>query len=100
MIWGNYLGDKMVKTTSTVHLRTFASLASTEKKIIIYFINKDERAQNIHVYIGDAKIKSVVQAWELFGKNADDCEPVWQKKEVSSNINDLQVKGTSITVIE
>ncbi len=99
MIWGNYLGDKMLKTTSTVHLRTFASIATKEKKLIVYFVNKDERPQNIHLDIRGAKTNSVDQAWELFGKNADDCEPVWQKREVSSNINDLQVKGTSITVI-
>jgi hypothetical protein len=40
----------------------------------------------------------VVQAWELFGKNADDCE--LEKKAVNGSIKDLQVKGTSITVIE
>jgi alpha-L-arabinofuranosidase len=99
MIWGKYLGDKMLKTTSTVYLRSFASVIPAEKKLYVYVVNKNEKPQSIQIDVESSKIKSLIQARELFGKNPDDCEPVWQKREMSNSSN-LEVKGTSITVIE
>lgn len=99
MIWGNYLGDKMLKTTSTIHIRSFASWVPREKRLFVYVLNKADRDQKIHIDIKDHKIKSLIQSWELFGKNADDCDPVWKKKELDKN-SDIIVKGTSITVTE
>jgi hypothetical protein len=36
MIWGNYLGEKMVKTTNTLHIRSFASYSPTENNLYVY----------------------------------------------------------------
>ena len=100
MIWGNYLGDKMIKTTSSLHTRTFASIKSSENKLFVYLLNKDDKPCNVQLNIQDKKIKSIVQAWELVGKNSDDLHPVWQKFKAGDKSNIVQLKGTSITVIE
>jgi alpha-L-arabinofuranosidase len=100
MIWGNYLGDKMIKTTSSIHMRSFASLKSSEKKLFVYLLNKDEKSRNVQLNIQNKKIRSVVQAWELVGKNSDDLHPVWEKFTVGNEPNQVQLKGISITVIE
>jgi len=63
-------------------------------------LNKGEATKNIKLTIQDRKIKSVVQAWELIGKNSDDLHPVWRKFKIGSDINNVQLKGISITVIE
>lgn len=100
MIWGNYLGDKMIKTTSSLHTRSFASVISAENKLFVYLLNKDEQSQDIQFNIQSKKIKSVVQAWELVGKNSDDLHPVWEKFQVNDKNANVRLKGTSIAVIE
>jgi alpha-N-arabinofuranosidase len=41
-IWGNFLGDKMVKTTSSLYIRSFASWKPKQKKIFMYLVNKSD----------------------------------------------------------
>ncbi|HEY6082341.1 MAG TPA: hypothetical protein VIU45_02715, partial [Chitinophagaceae bacterium] len=100
MIWGNYLGDKMLKTTSTVHVRSFASIAPKENKLFVYLLNKDNVSKEIRLDIPDRKIKSVVQAWELFGKDPDDLHPVWKKFRIGKESTRVKLQGTSIAMIE
>jgi len=90
----------MIKTASSLHIRSFASLKSAENKLFVYLLNKDDAAKNIQLNIQNRKIKSVVQAWELVGQNSDDVHPVWEKRRAGNENNHVQLKGTSITVIE
>jgi alpha-N-arabinofuranosidase len=100
MIWGNYLGDKMIRTTSTLHIRTFASLVPEEKILYVYILNKMETPERIKLNLNKYKVKSVVQAYELAGKGPDDLEPVWREySNVAAPLN-FEVRGTSITVIK
>jgi alpha-N-arabinofuranosidase len=99
MIWGNFLGNRMVKTTSTVHLRIFASYIPGEN-LYIYLINMLEAPEIVHLEIDKHKVKNVVQSWELVGEDSDDCDPVWQKFEGVEDMLRLEVNGTSITVVE
>lgn len=100
MIWGNYLGTKMIKTTSSLHTRLFASIKPEEKRLFVYLLNKKDQPQSIRLDIKNQQVKSIVQAWELFGKNPEDRDPVWQKVDLKKNNLDVELKGTSITVIE
>jgi hypothetical protein len=100
MIWGNFLGDKIVKTTSTMHIRSFASYSPEEKRMFVYIMNMMENPEYVTLDIGQNKINSVIQAWDLVGKGPDDCNPVWQEFPELEKTLRFQVKGTSITVIE
>jgi alpha-L-arabinofuranosidase len=100
MIWGKYLGDKMIKTTSTLHLRTYASYTPELGKMYVYLINKSDSLKSIRVEMNNRRLVSVVQAWELYGKHPDDCDPVWQQMEIKDPDEHLLIKGTSVTVIE
>jgi alpha-L-arabinofuranosidase len=100
MIWGNWLGDKMVRTTSTLHIRTFASLIPADKWLYIYILNKLDQSEKIHLKLNNYKVKSVLQAYELVGQGPDDLEPVWQEYTGLADPLDYEVKGTSITVIK
>ena len=98
MIWGNFLGNKMVKTSSSLHIRTFASSVPTEKKLFIYLLNKSEKAQLVQPKIKG--IKSISQAWELRGNGPNDTNPIWEQlKDIESNKPQL-IPGTTIRVIE
>ena len=99
-IWGNFLGDLMVRTTSTLHLRTFASFVPETKRLYVYLMNMIEEPQTVSLRLENNEIGSVLQAWELFGNGPDDVNPVWQQTDRFVDADDFTVKGTSITVIE
>ena len=101
MIWGKFLYDKMVQTTSTVHLRSFASYSPDKKSLFVYYVNKSPNDITASTQIINHKVKAVKQAWELTSTGPDDINPVWKRIEVQSSGIKLQtVKATSIKVIE
>lgn len=63
-------------------------------------INKTGSTANIHLDVKDLKLRSVGQAWELVGKSVEDCDPVLRKMTVGKNIQNVAIKGMSISVIE
>jgi alpha-L-arabinofuranosidase len=101
-IWGNFLSSKMVYTTSTIRIRTFASYDAAKKQLYLYIINKSEGKEALVLDIEGASVDSVAQRWELVGKDDSDTDPLWQKNESTSASEalSLSVPGTSITVIE
>ncbi len=101
-IWGNFLASRMVYTTSTIRIRTFASYDPAKKQLYVYIINKSENREAVILDVQGASIHSVVQRWQLVGKDASDTDPVWQKNESvsASDSLSLTVPGTSITVTE
>ena len=99
-IWGNYLGEKMVKTTSTIHLRSFASYSPDQKRLYVYILNKLDREQNIDLRIDHPGKPELRLAKELVGEGPDDLEPIWQECERRRDPARVRVKGTSITVLE
>jgi alpha-N-arabinofuranosidase len=100
MIWGNYLGNKMVRTTSNLHLRTFASYTPEEGKLFVYIINKSPEDQPIELLIDHPGKAKLLLARELVGDGPGDVDPVWQECETWANPTNIHVKGTSITVAE
>jgi alpha-L-arabinofuranosidase len=100
-IWGNFLAPQMVRTSSTVRVRTFASFDAAKKKLFVYIINKSEEKEVVSLDVKGYTIGSVVQRWEQVGKGPDDTEPVWRKGEiVLERPLELTVPGVSITVVE
>jgi len=99
MIWGNYLGDQMVKTSSTLHLRTFASYIPDGHRLYVYLMNMIEEPQVAQLELEGFDLDSVIEAWELVGDGPDDVDPVWGQKEIIAP-SQFEIAGTSITVIE
>ncbi len=100
MIWGNFLGDQMVKSSSSVHLRTFASYVPQEKRLYVYLMNMIAEPQTVLLDIVGHEPGSILRAMELAGEGPDDVEPVWQPCAVPSDPLKVRVSGTSITVLE
>jgi alpha-L-arabinofuranosidase len=100
MIWGNYLGDKMVNTTATTHIRSFASLIPEEDRLFIYLMNKAENPKSIQLNIEGRKVVSILQAKELVGEGPDDVNPVWQDVPDLTSPEKIEIKGTTIMVLE
>lgn len=101
-IWGNFLATKMVYTSSTVRIRTFASYDPEKQQLFIYILNKSDSEEAISLSIPGKEIEEVKQRWDLVGKNADDTDPVWRPVpfKISDDAIQLAVPGISITVVE
>ncbi len=100
MIWGNHLGEKMVKTTGSVHIRTFASYTPGDRSLYLYIINTDPGDRPVEVKISVSGTPEVVMARELTGNGPDDVDPVWRECGAWKDPLRLPVSGTSITLIE
>ncbi len=100
MIWGKFLGDKMVKSTSTMHIRSFASFVPKDKRLCLYLVNKSTKNIKIKPAIKGCTIKSIKQAWELVGTGPDDTKPIWRQVQHPDEDGILTLNGTSIQVIE
>ena len=102
MIWGNWLGKKMVSTTGTLHIRSFASYSPDENSLYIYLLNKNQKPANIKVIIDGYNINMVEKAAQLTGKGPDDVNPVWNDNLIleKEDLENLELPGTSISVIK
>jgi hypothetical protein len=99
-IWGTHLGEKMVKTTGTVHLRSFASFSPSDGRLFVYLINTAPGIQAVELKIAMQGNPEVALARELVGNSPEDVDPVWQECEPWNNPTRFSIKGNSITVIE
>jgi alpha-N-arabinofuranosidase len=100
MIWGNFLGEQMVKSTTSLHVRTFASYSPDEGRLYVYLMNMLEKPQSVLLVMRDYEVESVLQAMELAGNSPDDVDPVWRECGMPADPLEVTVSGTSITVLE
>ncbi|MEJ7767607.1 MAG: hypothetical protein WKF70_00385 [Chitinophagaceae bacterium] len=99
-IWGNFLGDKMVKTTSSLHVRSFASWKPKQKKLFLYLVNKSDNEKKVEPNLHGHTIKNISQCWELVGTGPEDTKPVWRKVSQLQTSETIRLNPTSIRVIE
>lgn len=101
MIWGKFLGDKMVKTTSpNVNVRTFSSFVPKEKKLYVYLMNTSDKPKEVLLKIQGYTLKSINQAWELTSIGPEDTKPVWKEVTGITASKPQMLQGTSIRVVE
>jgi hypothetical protein len=90
----------MVKTTSTLHIKTFASSNLQKKKLYLYIINKSDEVKEVKIDIQRYSIKTIAQKRELVGKGIEDTQPVWRRVSRFNPNEMMSINPTSITVAE
>lgn len=102
MIWGRYLGQSMVRTTSTLHIRTFASHSPAEKILYVYLLNKAEAPISIKLQISDHSAAAVESYGQLTGQGSGDVDPVWNDNVTiaKKDLDNLLLPAVSISVIK
>ena len=104
-IWGNYLLDNMVSTTSKIGaIVSYASVDNASGNLNIFLINKKEASQVLSVGISsDSTYKNSADVWQYKGNSNTDKNPTWGQIGTTSitdnTIQELNLPGTSITVI-
>lgn len=101
MIWGKWLGEVMVKTTATKHIRSFASYSPDEDVLYVYLLNKDGEPSHVKLKIDGYKIETVEKAGQLTSNGPDDTDPLWNDNLILSkdDLSKMELPGSSISVI-
>ena len=101
-IFGNHLAKYMVETSSTLHVRTFASYDPEPGRLFLYLINKAPGQRTISLDIKGRTIHSVLQRWELIAIGPEDTNPIYQQNPCIPQPDDpqLTLPHTSITLLE
>jgi alpha-L-arabinofuranosidase len=104
-IWGNYLLDNMVSTTSKIgSIVSYASVDNSTGDLNIFLINKKEESQVIDLGISsDTGYNSSAEVWQYKGNSNTDKNTNWGRV-VTTAVNDnliqeLNLPSTSITVL-
>ena len=102
MIWGNYLGKKMVGTTGTLHIRSFASYNPDENSMFVYLINKNQAPANINLMVDGYHIDKFDICGQLTADGPDDADPIWNNNvdPGTRSLKNLKLPGTSISVLK
>ncbi len=102
MIWGNYLGDKMVRTTGTVHIRSFASYSPHNGYIYVYLLNKAEETIPVNLTIQGYEVDAIDMYGQLGSTGPDDVDPVWEENIpiTKKDLKRLKLPGVSISVLK
>lgn len=102
MIWGKYLGVKMVRSTGNLHIRSFASFNLKENQLYVYLLNKAETPQPVKLSIDGHLVDRVLSCGQLAGNGPGDVDPVWKENIILSknDLNKIVLPGVSISVIK
>jgi hypothetical protein len=102
MIWGNYLGEKMIRTTNTLHVRSFASYSPAENRLYVYLLNKAEQPLAVNLAIENGKVSVVESLGQLTGTGPDDVDPVWNENVTVArrDLQNLTLPAVSISVLK
>lgn len=101
MIWGKYTGEKMVRSSGTLHIRSFASYSPDKNLLFVYLLNKEESPVRVKIIVEDYKIAGIISLSRLTGQGSDDVNPVWTENlpVPGKDLSNLVLPGISISVL-
>ncbi|HYG74310.1 MAG TPA: chitobiase/beta-hexosaminidase C-terminal domain-containing protein, partial [Planctomycetota bacterium] len=102
-IWGNFLQQNLVTTTSTAMVRTYASHTPSTNKLTVFLTNKDTIAHDTALTLTNYPNATTARRWVFKGTTPEDLQPTWNQLAnvaVSSNVINTTLDPLSITVLE
>jgi hypothetical protein len=102
-IWGQFLKDKLVSSSSTTKVRTYTTYSPASGKLSVFLINKDSVPRSASVTINGGGSGYSVSTWVFSGSGAEDVRPIWQHEGESSNTGNVisaTLPPVSLTVLD
>jgi alpha-L-arabinofuranosidase len=102
-IWGQFLKDALVVSSSTANVRSYATLSAATGGLSVLLINKDTVAHSTTVTVKNAGTNFAVDTWTFTGTSASDVYPVWQNQGQHFNAGSaiaITLAPVSITVLD
>jgi hypothetical protein len=101
-IWGQYLLDRLVSSTDTPMIRSFASVSEDLSKANVILINKDTSARDVSVALAGLGSISSVKRYVFSGAGPTDLAPVWTETTstaYSGSTARFTMEPVSVTVL-
>lgn len=101
-IWGNSLLSKMVSTTSTTKVRTYASYDPLTRKLNVYLVNKETTAQTANLSLANYVQGASIVKKVMKGAGPTDVNPTWTTagtQTLAGSSLSLSLPAVSITML-
>jgi hypothetical protein len=103
-VWGKFLQDQLVSSTSSGTLKTYAAYNPGTGALNIFLENKATYAQSVLVPITSATTYAAKAAvWQLKGSGASDPLPTWSPTDsvgvTANRVANLRLPAVSVTVL-
>ena len=102
-IWGQFLKDQIVSSSSTVKVRSYTTFSPSSGKLTVFLINKDSVARSTSVALRNAADRFVVDTWVFSGKDAQDVYPTWVNhgpRQAAGDDVAVTLAPVSVTVLD
>lgn len=102
-IWGQFLKDTMVASSSTTLVKTYATLSPSTGALTVFLINKDTSPRTAAVRVNNLSPSITAERWVFKGRGPDDLYPTWAAYgALSADGSNLSVAldPVSITVLD
>ena len=102
-IWGQFLKDQMVASTSTNMIRTYSTLSPATRALTVFLVNKDTSARSAALRIDNLSASMAVERWVFKGNGPGDLYPTWANYgaiPASGSTIPLTLDPVSVTVLD
>jgi hypothetical protein len=102
-IWGQFLKERMVLSTSTARVRTYATYSPGNRTVTAFLINKDTQSREVTVRIENLSASVVVNKWVFKGTGPDDVRPTFGGSGLmptAANMISTSLDPVSVTVLD
>jgi hypothetical protein len=101
-IWGQFLKETLVSSSSTAKVRSYATYAPSTGKLTVFLINKDTVVHTPTVTVKGSGPGLSVDTWIFSGQGADDLYPTWTHdgERWSGNVVSAALPPVSVTVLD
>ena len=102
-VWGQFLKDTMVSSSSTALVRSYSSYSPSTRRLTVFLINKDTAERAASVSLKTGALNFSVGTWTFTGDSAQDVTPSWTYQGQSShtgNVMSLTLAPVSVTVLD
>ncbi len=101
-IWGNFLKKKMVSSSKSGTIRSWASYDPDDNSLNVFLLNKDEVPQDVSITLDNYTGSTQNERWVLKGSTPESTDVTWEKSG-SVSVSGSKIKTTleplSVTVI-
>ncbi len=101
-VWGNFLKKKMVSSSKSGKIRSWASYDPDDKSLNVFLLNKDEVSQDVSITLDNYTGSTQNERWVLKGSTPESTDVTWEKSG-SVSVSGSKIKTTleplSVTVI-
>lgn len=103
-IWGTFMQDRMVFSTQTTMVRTFATSSADQNRLVVLLLNKDTTSHTAAVTLSNfSTTASSAQRYLFAGTSPNDLAPTWGQVDdipVSPKSFSVELPPLSVTVVE